>query len=251
MFIPWAKVTIEYASPKPGERVLDLACGTGAVARQLAPIVGTKGSVVGLEISAAMLDVARSLPRSAGALVDWRQGDGTAMPFADRTFDLVVCQQGLQFFPNRAAGVAEIRRVLVPGGRAVVAVWDSIDLHPVFKAMFGAVASRIGAPLSAVAAPFSLASADELRKLFEGARFADLKLRSRTAEVKFPSPDRFLELSIRGAAAVLPVFSKMSDDERNSMVRAATGEVAPVLAKYRRGDSLVFPMTTHVVVARV
>ena len=89
IFTPWARVLLTYAAPKPGERVLDVACGTGAVSRQVAPIVGAKGKVTGLEISAAMLAVARSIHAPAGAQIDWREGDATSLPFADRSFDLV------------------------------------------------------------------------------------------------------------------------------------------------------------------
>jgi ubiquinone/menaquinone biosynthesis C-methylase UbiE len=197
-----------------------------------------------------MLDVARSIPTSAGARIEWREGDASSLPLADRSFDLVMCQQGLQFFPNRPSAVAEMRRVLVTGGRAVVSVWDSLELHPAYKAMFSAVASRVGAPVSAVAAPFSLSDGGEVAALFKAARFSDVKVISHTQEVHFPSPNRFLELSIRGAAAVLPIFAKMTEEARPDMVEAVREEAAPALAKSTRGDILAFPMTSNVVVAR-
>ncbi len=104
LFVPWTAVLLEHAAPRPGERVLDVACGTGVVARNAAPLVGSEGKVAALDISPAMLDVARSLPAPAGARIDWHEGSALALPFPSEAFDLVLCQQGLQFFPDRAAG---------------------------------------------------------------------------------------------------------------------------------------------------
>src|SRR5687768_16583680 len=113
---------VDLAAPRAGERVLDLACGTGIVARTVAPIVGATGSVVGIDVLPPMLAVARSLPVPDGASVEWREGDATALDLPDSSFDLVICQQGLQFFPDRAATASEVLRVLAPGGRFIAAV---------------------------------------------------------------------------------------------------------------------------------
>ncbi len=103
IFVPWTADLILHAGVKMGDRVLDLACGTGIVARSVAPIVGTQGKVAGLDISPDMLAVARSLAPADGPGVEWHQGSGTEMPFPEASFDLVLCQQGLQFFgpPSR------------------------------------------------------------------------------------------------------------------------------------------------------
>src|SRR5712664_1454339 len=99
IFGPWAVDLVKLAALIPGERVLDVACGTGIVARLAAERVGPMGRVIGLDLNAGMLTVARSA--SAGTEnIEWREGNATALPFADKTFELVLCQQGLQFFPD-------------------------------------------------------------------------------------------------------------------------------------------------------
>src|SRR5262245_34564795 len=98
-FRPWATDLLELADLKPGERVLDVACGTGIVARLAAPQVGTTGEVTGLDLNAGMLQVARSLPAPPGASVTWIEGSALAMPLPDASFDVVLCQQGVRFFP--------------------------------------------------------------------------------------------------------------------------------------------------------
>ena len=97
-FIPWTPVLVEKAAPKPGEHVLDLACGTGIVARHVAPLIGKEGHLVGIDISPDMLNVARNLPAPEGADIEWIEADGTSTSLPDDSFDLVICQQGLQFF---------------------------------------------------------------------------------------------------------------------------------------------------------
>lgn len=112
---PWTRVLLEVASPKPGEQVLDLACGTGSVAREVAPMVGATGRVLALDVSSEMLDVGRRQPVPDGASIVRQEGGATRLELPDDAFDLVLCQQGLQFFQDRTASVLEMRRVLRNG----------------------------------------------------------------------------------------------------------------------------------------
>jgi SAM-dependent methyltransferase len=252
IFEPLAGVVVERASPRPGERVLDLACGTGIVARRMAAMVGTGGRVAGVDVNPAMLDVARAAPGSA--TITWQQGNGMSLDLADGGFDLVVCQQGLQFFPDRRAGVAEMRRVLAEGGRAVVAVWQSIDRHPLFAALAAAELPHLralGAGLTSedLEAPFSLGSAGELRDLLAGAVFRDIAVTSETIEARFATPERFIERMEYAYAAVVP---QLAEDPAAfaaylDAIAAATREI---VARYRVGDRIVVPMHAHVAVAR-
>src|ERR1700751_727028 len=107
------------AAPRPGERVLDVACGTGVVARLAAERMGS-GRVVGLDINAGMLAVAQSLPSVATRPIEWQEGSALALPFSDDAFDLILCQFGLQFFPDKPAALGEMRRVLAPSGRVAL-----------------------------------------------------------------------------------------------------------------------------------
>jgi SAM-dependent methyltransferase len=252
IFEPLARVVVEHASPQPGERVLDLACGTGIVARRLASMAGAAGRVEGVDVNPAMLDVARAHPGSAP--VTWRQGNGMALDLADASFDLVVCQQGLQFFPDRRAGVAEMRRVLADGGRAVVAVWQSIDRHPLFAALAAAELPHLralgaGVTSDDVVAPFSLGGAEDLRALLVGAGFRDVAVASETIEARFATPDRFVERMEFAYAAVVP---QLAEDPAAfaAYLDAIDGKTRQIVARYRQGDRIVVPMHAHVAVAR-
>ncbi len=124
VFSPWATDLLELAKLRPGERVLDVACGTGIVARGAAAQIGTTGAVTGLDLNPGMLNVARARPTPFGAAVTWVEGSALAMPLPDAAFDAVLCQQGVQFFPDQSAGLREMHRVLVPGGRVLLSVWE-------------------------------------------------------------------------------------------------------------------------------
>src|SRR3546814_14402551 len=100
---PFTRVLLDCAGPQPGERVLDLAAGTGSVARYVAPIVGAEGRVVAVDVNAAMLAVGRALPGPDGPPIEWWEGDAVNLDLPNQAFDLVLCQQGLQFFPDRPA----------------------------------------------------------------------------------------------------------------------------------------------------
>jgi SAM-dependent methyltransferase len=122
---PFTRVLLDFARPKPGESVLDLAAGTGSVARHVAPIGGAEGHLVAVDINPAMLAVGRAVPTPPGARIEWREDDAIKLDLPDQAFDLVLCQQGLQFFPDRAASLREIRRVLRPGGRTAIWIWTA------------------------------------------------------------------------------------------------------------------------------
>jgi ubiquinone/menaquinone biosynthesis C-methylase UbiE len=101
VFGPWARRVVVLAELEPGVRVLDLACGTGVVARLAADVVGRDGRVAALDLNPGMLRVAAALPQAGGAAIEWVEGNAQTLPFADGSFDVVCCQLGLQFFPDR------------------------------------------------------------------------------------------------------------------------------------------------------
>jgi ubiquinone/menaquinone biosynthesis C-methylase UbiE len=123
LFGPWATNLIEAADPQPGERVLDVGCGTGIVARQVASRLGAKGAITGLDLSSDMLTVAKAAAEREGAAIEWRKGSAEQLPFPETSFDLVLCQFALMFFADKAAALAEMRRVVTGGGRVLVSVW--------------------------------------------------------------------------------------------------------------------------------
>lgn len=246
---PWTRVLLEYAAPRPGEHVLDVACGTGSVARHVAPVVGAEGNVVGFDISPEMLAVARALPAPTGATIKWREGNAISPDLPDGAFNLVLCQQGLQFFSDRAASLREIRRVLTDGGRVALSVWQALHHHPIFEALFEATTRHLNAAISDVALPFSLWDDAELRTLLGDADFQRIEVTPRSLDIHLPSPERFVQLTVLGAATSIPAFAQLDSAARAALVDAVTGETEVVMQHYRDGDNLTFPMSTHIAVA--
>src|SRR5262245_40302612 len=143
IFAEWAADLVDLAQPRQGEDVLDVACGTGVVARLAAQRVGVAGHVTGLDLNASMLGVARMLPTlPKTAIVVWVEGSAMAMQLPDASFDVVLCQTGVPFFHDRAAGLREMSRVVRPGGRVLVSVWEGAT--PSTTAMWNAVERHIG-----------------------------------------------------------------------------------------------------------
>src|SRR5579884_96682 len=143
IFNPWSHRTVATAKPQKGEHILDVACGTGIVARNVAPFVAPEGKVVGVDTNPDMLATARSLPSPSDITIQWVQGDAQQLPFADNTFDITLCQGGLQFIPDRHAALQELHRVLKPGGRMVLMIFREIQYAPGFAILAEKVASYV------------------------------------------------------------------------------------------------------------
>lgn len=251
IFEPLMEHVVGLAQPAPGERVLDVACGTGILTRAVAERVGGQGRVTGVDINPVMVEAARSLPTETE--IEWREGDGTNLDLPDAAFDLVCCQQGLQFFPDRAAGSAEMRRVLDDGGRAAVAVWQGIDAHPLYAAMAAAEEPHLGAlgveiSRDQLIAPFSLGDEDELTGLLLDAGFADVDITARTIEARFADADRFVERLEYAYAAVIPQFAE-DPEAFESFLDAVAADTRDVVEGYRDGDFVVVPMTANIAIA--
>jgi SAM-dependent methyltransferase len=197
----------------------------------------------------AMLAVARAQPAPAGAAIRWQEGNAMALPFPDDTFDVVLCQHGLQFVPDRAGAVREMRRVVVPGGRALVIVLQALARHPVFEALMESVARHLALPVSAVMTPFALCNADELRSFFTAAGFAKVDILPESTTVRFPEPERFVSLAVTSSAAAVPAFAQLEAPARAALLETVRGEVEPTIRKYRDADAVTFPMFAYIAVA--
>ena len=144
----WNQWLVQLAAPQQGDRLLDVACGTGPIARLAAPLVGPTGRVVGLDLNAGMLDLARSMPVPEGLSVEWREGNATALPFDNASFDIVCCNQGIQILPDRRASLREMVRVLAPVGRLALAVWRGLEHQPFYSALAEALERYVGPQVS-------------------------------------------------------------------------------------------------------
>jgi SAM-dependent methyltransferase len=245
MFASWAPLLVDAVGVRPGERVLDLARGTGIVARVAAHRLGEAGCVVGLDVNAAMLDMARSLPPVPGAAIEWREANALAMPFADATFDVVLCQQGLQQFPDRPRALAEIHRVLGPAGRFAASVWSDIARSPGMAALVEALERRVGtAAADNRRAPFALSDASELDRLVNEAAFHHVSVRTVTGTARFPSPAKLVEYQL--AATPFSTLGGMSDQA----LVAVIDDVSAALRDFVTDDGLAVPMEAHLVIAR-
>lgn len=246
IFGPWAPVLVELGRLQSGERVLDVACGTGVVARVAAKHVGSRGKVVGLDINPAMLAIARSLPPAPGAVVEWREASADAMPFPDAAFDVEFCQLGLQYFPDRPAALREMRRVLVGRGRLVLMVWRPIQFSPGFAMLADALEHRVSTDAAAVMrAPFSLGDAETLRALIEGGDFHSVTIRPAVGTVQFPSPEDFVRHQVAGSPLAGHV-AKVDEKARTALL----SEVNEALRPYTVSGGLKFPIEAHLAVAQ-
>ena len=249
IFEPWTDVLLEYAEPRRGERVLDLACATGIVARRAAPMVGDEGRVVGVDISPEMLEVARRMSGSEGVEVEWREGDAARLDLPDGAFDLVMCQQGLQFFSDPSRALGEAARVLAGCGRLVLNVWQPLERHPVYEALFASEARHLGAELEKVSRPFMFGDSRRLDALLREAGFERIEITERTLQAEFEDPDTFVALTVLAAAAVMPEFAQEDPEERAALIEAIARDSEDTLRAHRHGNGIGFPMPNYIAVA--
>ncbi len=195
LFREWAPRVAAAAAIRPGHKVLDVACGTGVLAREAHTRVGPDGEVAGLDRNEGMLAVAR---RNAPAIV-WRQGLAEALPYDAGRFDAVVSQFGLMFFDDRRRALQEMLRVLRPGGRLAVAVWDRLETSPGYAAMTALLQRLFGDAIAAgLRAPFVLGNPDELRGLFAAAGLPDARIATETGTARFPSIEAWVHTDVKG-----------------------------------------------------
>jgi ubiquinone/menaquinone biosynthesis C-methylase UbiE len=207
---------IHLAALHPGERVLDIACGTGVVARLASQQVGATGIVAGLDVNPGMLAVARSAT-PPGMPIEWHEASAEAMPIPDASFDVVLCQMGLQFMPDKHAALREMRRVLVRGGRLILNVPGPTP-RP-FTIMGEALARHIGAEAAGfVNHVFSLHDTAEIQNLVSGAGFHDVSVQSDTKPLRLPAPEEFLWQYVH-STPLAGAVAQVDDEHRASLER--------------------------------
>ncbi len=236
-FTPWAQDLIGRARPiGPADRVLDLGCGTGIVARKLRERLGGAARIVGVDANPGMLAHARELCPE----VDWREGNAMTLPFDDAAFDIVFCQEMLQFVPDRPAAVREILRVLSPGGRLLLSTWRARAEQPLYEAI-GQVAERhLG---SAVDKRFSFGDDAELRRLLVDAGFADVRVDVVTIT------ERHSAFPVRLNAAAVFDLARLGEAEREQRLASMEAECAPILARFTVDGQITEPARANVATA--
>ncbi|HKB49699.1 MAG TPA: methyltransferase domain-containing protein [Ktedonobacterales bacterium] len=245
----WAADLVDRAALQPGERVLDVACGTGVVARSAAARVGHAGRVAALDLNPGMLVVARSLPAMTGVVIEWHEGSALALPFPQAAFDVALCQLGLQFFPDRPMALQEIRRVLVPDGRLALNVFGPPEHNPATHVLTTALDRHVG-PAASVAkrTEHALADIEQLHRLITDAGFRDIVIRTTSKLVHFPSPADYVRIQL----AATPLASLIAQDDaegRECLVAALVEDVGAALLPYVGDAGLIFPQEVHSVLA--
>ena len=197
-----------------------------------------------------MLDVARKAPALAGVDVDWHECSAMELPFQAETFDLVVCQQGLQFFQDRLISSGEVFRVLKPGGRFVANTWLGVDRQPVEGPLRKSFAKHLGIDLFEAARPFSLGDENELRSVLEDAGFQKVEIFLHELVARFPSAAQFVEQQFTVGAATMSAYADLDEIERSNLIMVVNEEMAATLAPFTGEDgSLMSPQPTNVAVA--
>ena len=241
LFKQWCPRVLDAAGIDRGHRVLDVACGTGVLAREAADRVGSSGRVAGVDPGRGMLTVAQELaPR-----VEWKEGMAESLPYPDRSFDAVVCQFGLMFFADRPQALREMIRVLKPGGRLAVAVWDSLENSEAYPVEVDLLERLAGAgAANALRAPFVLGDRQALISLFEESGIGSAGVETYNGTARFPDIRTMVEADLRGWLPVMGVV--LAEKHIEDILK----EAESALAEYVTEDGrVVFNSPAHIVTA--
>ena len=239
IFGAWAGPVADAAGIRRGDKALDVGCGTGVLAREALRRVGQEGQVVGLDLNEGMLAVAaRTEPN-----VEWRQGDAASLPFEDASFDVVVSQFALMYFPDRAASLREIWRTLAPGGRLAIAVWAPIEHARGYQILVEIAARQCGHEAADVlAAPFVLGDRVELATLFDASGISGAEVTLHEGSIRFPSVTEFVRIEVKGS----PLAEMVSDEAMQALAAESEDALAEFVVA---SGEIVMPMDAHIVTA--
>jgi len=243
VFRPWAEITLAEMKLTPSDCMLDIACGTGIVAR-VASERFALANVVGVDLSPDMLAVARAVAPA----IDWRVGSADALPLRDgERFDVVVCQQGLQFFPDKQAAASEMLRVLKPGGRLAIATWRSDEEIPFFLELRRVAERHLG---SIADQRYSYGDAASLETLLHQAGFGEVRCRTVSLTIRFADAATFVRMNAMAFVGMSPAGRAMNDHERKTVVDAIASASTPVLKSYNDGSAIAFDLSTNFATGR-
>jgi SAM-dependent methyltransferase len=230
LFDPWAELLLDQMNLHSGQAILDVACGPGTVTRKAARRVGPSGRVTGCDLSPSMLELARSRSVTEGsAPIDYLECSADALDVDGDAFDVVTCQQGLQFFPDRPAALAEMRRALRPGATLGVAVWCAIEDCPPFAALKSALGQVLGTATADAyeAGPWGFGDADALARLVGDSGFTNVKVRRYELPFVFEGGPGQLLLTLR-AASVATTLAQLSEADLASLAAAVEEAARPI-----------------------
>jgi ubiquinone/menaquinone biosynthesis C-methylase UbiE len=240
IFAEWAPLVVDLAGVRPGQAVLDVACGTGIVARTAAERLGGAGRVTGVDLNEGMLAVARRLRPDLA----WRAADAADLPFPDRSFDAVLCQMALMFFPDRRRALAEMGRVVTSAGTVVLAVPAALDAQPAYGRLVEVVVAHAGRQARSLMGTYwACGDLDELRTLVGSAGLAVTASRTHAGTARFGSVDEFVATEIEAS----PLAGRIAPEVYDAIRADARDALAAFTTPAGRVDA---PLHGHLVAAR-
>ena len=241
LFAEWAEPMLDAAQVGAAMRVLDVACGTGVLARAAMTRVGAQGDVVGLDVNEGMLGVAKRRAPS----IEWRTGRAEELPFVSGDFDAVVSQFGLMFFEDRVKAMREMVRVLRPGGSLAIAVWAALTETPGYLAMVTLIQQLFGAEVAdRLRAPFVLGDVAQLRALCEAAHIPHAQIKTHVGTARFPSLEKWVYTDIKGWT--------LADTLGDAQFTMLLEEAEKALSRFVQPDGTVaFASPVHIIAVRV
>jgi SAM-dependent methyltransferase len=240
LFGEWAPRLVEAAGIAPGQSILDVACGTGIVARIAADRIAGQGRIVGVDINEGMLAVARRLRPD----IDWQYGDAADLPFPDATFGVVLCQAALMFFPDRARALREMARVTTAGGTVAVQVWASLQSQSGYRAFIDVAARHAGPEaIDLLSAYWVLGDLDLVSTLFEAAGLEVIATRTVTGTARFDSTDDLVKTEVEST----PLINRISREVYDSILKDSRAALQSFTTEDGKAE---VPIEGHVITAR-
>ena len=241
VFAPWTSHVIAAAGVQPDDAVLDVACGTGVLARHALSVVGKGGRVVGLDPAPGMLAAAAEIEPK----IEWIKGEAEDLRLADAQFDRVLSQFGMMFFPDRERAIAEMRRVLKPSGSIAIAIWNDVTKNPGYEGVISVLRREVSDQAADILQmPFNLGDGEKIVAEFERGGLSDVRLRTVAGVARFANSRVMLEADLRGW---LPMFGINLSEEKIGEVLAASDTI---LRKYvAPNGEAVFPTSAHIITA--
>jgi SAM-dependent methyltransferase len=244
LFQPWVEPLLADVQLGSGDRVLDIACGTGIVARLARDHLGSSGTVVGVDTNPQMLAVARRVAPT----IDWREGDTAALPLREaERFHVVVCQQGFQFFHDQAGAAREMHRALVEGGRLGVSTWRPDDEFPVLRRL-RSIAERHLGPISD--RRHSLGDPGPVEAALRAGGFQDVRSKRASRTIRFSDGSTFVRLNAMALVSMGEASNTLGDEERRRLVAAIARDSAELVRRHTDETGFVFELGTNVTLAR-
>ncbi|HTS89867.1 MAG TPA: methyltransferase domain-containing protein [Gemmatimonadales bacterium] len=244
LFGPWADPLLDEAGLAPSDRVLDVACGTGIVARRAKVRLGKAGTVVGVDVNAGMIAVARRIAPDIG----WREGSATALPLEpEERFDVVTCQQGLQFVPDKAAGVLQMRCALAGNGRLAVSTWLPDEGFTVLRELRRVAERHVGVIDDR---RHSFGDAGPLAALLRDAGLRTVQSHSETRTIRFPDGLLFARLNALALIGMSAAAKTLTDTERERLIDGILRESEPLVAQHTDNAGFAYEIGATVTIAR-